>query len=88
MIVGTLKDKTALILGASRGIGRGIARQLGREGLNMVVSARSLTSREILRETGTEVTPTGTLEETVAEVAEAGGTAHAVACDLTDDGQV
>ncbi|MGM0717120.1 MAG: SDR family NAD(P)-dependent oxidoreductase, partial [Halobacteriota archaeon] len=36
-----LEDKTCLVTGASRGIGRGIAEELGRCGANVVVNYRS-----------------------------------------------
>src|ERR1700681_4353630 len=36
-----LSDKVAIVTGASRGIGRAIARTLGAEGMHLVVAARS-----------------------------------------------
>ncbi len=39
-----LKDKTAIVTGASRGIGRGIALRLAQEGANIVVTATTLGS--------------------------------------------
>lgn len=36
-----LADKTAIVTGASRGIGCGIAEFLGRQGMNVVLTARS-----------------------------------------------
>ena len=35
-----LKGKTAIITGASRGIGRAIAETLAQEGMNLVIAAR------------------------------------------------
>lgn len=37
----SLRDKTCMVTGASRGIGRAIALNLGREGANVVVNYRS-----------------------------------------------
>ncbi len=37
-----LKGKTALVMGASRGLGRGIAASLAKEGCNLVLAARNL----------------------------------------------
>ena len=48
-----LKGKTAIITGASRGIGRAIAESLAREGMNLVIAARG---KETLEETVAEIT--------------------------------
>ncbi len=47
-----LKGKTAIITGASRGIGRAIAESLAREGMNLVIAARG---REALEKTAREI---------------------------------
>ena len=47
-----LHDRTALVTGGSRGIGRAIARQLGREGVRVAIVARSA---EALRATALEL---------------------------------
>lgn len=57
-----LKGKTAVVAGGSRGIGRAIALELAREGVNLVIAARSMgalepTAEEISKETGARVVP-------------------------------
>ena len=45
-----LKDKTALVTGASVGIGRGIAKALAAEGVRVAVSARRVDKLQSLAE--------------------------------------
>ena len=47
-----LKDKVAFITGASRGIGKGIARSLAREGCNVALTA---TRADLLEEVAQEI---------------------------------
>ncbi len=70
-----LTGKVAIVTGASRGIGRAIALGLARSGAAVVGTARQLDSSP-----GTG----GTLAETVALIAAAGGTGLAVPADITD----
>ncbi len=49
-MMGKLSGKTALITGASKGIGEGIARVYAREGANLVLCARGSQTEQLLRE--------------------------------------
>src|SRR5688572_8000402 len=42
----SLEGKTAIVTGASKGIGRGIARRLGQAGLNVLVVSRTIGDAE------------------------------------------
>ena len=59
-----IRGKVALVTGASRGIGRRIAVALAQEGMNLVLSARSLgaleETAEIAQTAGARVTPIAT----------------------------
>jgi len=68
-----LKGAVALVTGASRGVGRGVARALGEAGAKVYVTARSVRGGR-----RTDGLP-GTIEETAEEVDELGG--HTVAAD-------
>lgn len=68
-----LTGRVALVTGASRGVGRGIARALGESGATVYVTART-TSR------GGPIEP-GTIESTAREVDAAGGRGIPVSCD-------
>ena len=67
-----LKGKAALITGSSRGIGRGIALELAREGCRVVLCARGKDA----------------LESVAAEVHTLGGEAVAICADVTTAGGV
>jgi NAD(P)-dependent dehydrogenase (short-subunit alcohol dehydrogenase family) len=77
MADGALAGKTALITGASRGIGYGIARRFAAEGAAVAVTARTL-------EPEPDAKLDGSLRETVEEIVAAGGRALAVQADLND----
>jgi NAD(P)-dependent dehydrogenase (short-subunit alcohol dehydrogenase family) len=62
-----LKGKTALVTGASRGIGEAIARRFASEGARVALAARSVDACRAI----------------AAEIERSGGEAIAVACDVT-----
>lgn len=78
-----LAGKTALVTGSSRGIGRAIAQRLAAEGATVAVTARSLAPSPSTRG-GQQVVVSGTVEETVSLIEDAGGKAFASAADLED----
>lgn len=69
-----MKELVAIVIGASRGIGAGIAKGFGQEGANVIVVARSEEPHERLP---------GTIHSVAAAINEAGGNAIAIKCDLT-----
>jgi NAD(P)-dependent dehydrogenase (short-subunit alcohol dehydrogenase family) len=70
----------ALVTGASRGAGRGIAVALGSHGCTVYVTGRS--------EKAGDASLPGTIHETAQAVTDAGGQGIAVRADHRDDGQV
>jgi NAD(P)-dependent dehydrogenase (short-subunit alcohol dehydrogenase family) len=80
------KVKVALVTGASRGAGAGIARGFGELGYTVYVTGRTVTPGDAKGWDGT-VLP-GTVAETAAAVTERGGKGVAVMCDHADDAQV
>ena len=78
--------KVAMVTGASRGAGAGIARGLGELGYTVYVTGRTVTPGDAKGWDGT-VLP-GTVAETAAVVTERGGKGIAVLCDHADDAQV
>jgi NAD(P)-dependent dehydrogenase (short-subunit alcohol dehydrogenase family) len=75
-------EKVALVTGASRGVGRGIAVALGSAGWTVWVTGRSS------RVSGSASHLPGTVEQTAEAVTAAGGQGIAVVCDHRDDEQV
>jgi NAD(P)-dependent dehydrogenase (short-subunit alcohol dehydrogenase family) len=78
----TVRDVVALVTGASRGAGRGIARELGAAGATVYVTGRSIAGHAT-----TDDVP-GTIDETARDVTELGGRGIAVRCDHTVDADV
>jgi dehydrogenase/reductase SDR family protein 1 len=71
--------RVAVVTGASRGIGKGIALELGALGATVYVTGRTVADGGVLP---------GTVAETARLVGELGGTGIGVACDHHDDAEV
>ena len=76
----TLAGQIAVVTGASRGIGKGIALALGDAGATVYVTGRTTAA-------GQAKLP-GTIGETAERVTKRGGRGIAVACDHADDAQI
>ena len=70
------KNKTVLITGATRGIGKAIALKLGTAGANIIIAAKSIKEDGRLG---------GTIFSAAAEVEAAGGKALPLYCDIRDE---
>lgn len=80
------QERIALVTGASRGVGAGIARGLGELGYTVYVTGRT-TAPGAAKGWDGSVLP-GTIAETAEAVTRAGGRGIAVVCDHADDEQV
>jgi citronellol/citronellal dehydrogenase len=77
--MGTLKDKTLFITGASRGIGLAIARRAAQDGANIVIAAKSAVANPKLP---------GTIYTAAAEIEAAGGHALPLMVDIRSEESV
>src|SRR6266511_2760052 len=77
-----LRGRVAVVAGATRGAGRGIAAALGEAGAKVVCTGRST------RSTRSDYNRAETIEETAELVTHLGGTGVAAAVDHLDPGQV
>ncbi|GAA3970324.1 NAD(P)-dependent oxidoreductase [Allohahella marinimesophila] len=75
----SLKDRTIVITGGSRGIGREMALRFAADGANIVIAAKSAEPHPKLP---------GTIHSVADEVREAGGQALAVQVDVRDEQQI
>jgi NAD(P)-dependent dehydrogenase (short-subunit alcohol dehydrogenase family) len=78
----SLTGKVAVVTGASRGVGRGIALGLAEAGAKVYVTGRTTQEGTDIEKLG------GTVLKTAEEVTTLGGTGIAVHCDHRDDVQV
>ena len=79
-MIHSLKDKVAIVTGASRGLGKAMAIELARNGVSVAVAARTIMA-------GQSKLP-GTIGETVKEIESFGGNAIAVKCDVSREDDV
>src|SRR6185503_7022161 len=88
-----LSKAVALVTGASRGAGRGIALELGAAGATVYVTGRSVRDAtapgydRMLDRLGIDAMP-GTIDDTAEEIGRLGGTAIPVRCDHTQEHEV
>src|SRR5262245_33589266 len=77
----SLRERVAVVTGASRGVGKGIALALGEAGATVYVTGRS-------DEASRTEAPPGTVRDTAAAVTQRGGQGVPVRCNHKADDQV
>lgn len=75
----TLSNKTILITGSSRGIGRAMALRFAKEGANVVITGKTVEKHDTLP---------GTIFTVAEEVEKAGGKALPIMLDVRDENQI
>jgi NAD(P)-dependent dehydrogenase (short-subunit alcohol dehydrogenase family) len=80
-----LRGRVAVVTGASRGVGRGVALALGECGATVYVTGRSTRARD---PSTADPTRPGTVEDTADDVTARGGHGIPAPTDHTDDAQV
>ncbi|WP_020614771.1 SDR family NAD(P)-dependent oxidoreductase [Sediminispirochaeta bajacaliforniensis] len=78
----SLNDKVALVTGASRGIGKGVALGLAEAGVTVYITGRTRQKDSV-----TNIIE-GSIDETVEEIRKENGKAYSLYCDHTEDHQV